>query len=151
MDEGIRCQACGADNPSDSVFCQRCGGRIGRAGARVNVTVTNRGAYVSPSGFQPAAGNKYVQFYVTVTNINDPGQTIGNPCDWTLIDSNNQQHNPASVPLDIPPECEGLQMLTHSRPGQEVDGIIYFEIPQSASPVGLIYSDPAHNNLTITL
>jgi hypothetical protein len=34
MDERICCQACGADNPPDSIFCERCGARVATAPAR---------------------------------------------------------------------------------------------------------------------
>jgi len=115
--------------------------------SEVSVAAVNQGVYVSDNQFiQPAAGNKYVQIYVTVTNVNDPGAMIGNQFYFTLFDSNHVGHQPTTASFGE----GGLQSIDNSNPGQKTAGTLIFEIPQGASPVSLIYNDYT-NNLTITL
>jgi hypothetical protein len=106
-----------------------------------------QGVYVSDNQFiQPAAGNKYVQIYVTVTNVNYPDETIGNQMFFTLFDSNNVGHQPTTASFGE----GGLQRIDNANPGQKTAGALIFEISQSANPVSLVYNDFT-NDLTIKL
>ena len=115
--------------------------------SRISITAVNQGTYTSSNQFeQPAAGNKYVQIYVTFTNINDPGASIGNQLFFTLFDSNNVGHQPTLASFGE----GGLQSLSNSNPGQKTAGTMIFEISQSANPATLVYNDLT-NDLRITL
>lgn len=115
--------------------------------SRISLTASYQGVYVSDNQFiQPKAGNKYVQIYVTVTNVNYPGETIGNQFYFKLFDSKNEGHNPTTASFGE----GGLQSISNSNPGQTTAGTLIFEISQSATPVSLIYNDFT-NDLTVTL
>jgi hypothetical protein len=95
---------------------------------------------------QPKPGDKYVQFYVTVKNIDYPNKPIGNPHSFKLFDSNNEGHSPL-----VPSHGEwGITGMTSSNPRDESEGVLIFEIKQNAEPVKLTYND-YDNNLTINL
>ena len=113
---------------------------------KISITAINQGTYASDNQFeQPAAGNKYVQIYVTVTNVNYPDETIGNQLFFTLFDSNNVGHQPTLASFGN----GGLQSISNSNPGQKTAGTLIFEISQSANPLSLVYNDMT-NDLTIT-
>ena len=115
--------------------------------SKISVTASNQGVYVSDNQFiQPKAGNKYVQIYATVTNVNYPGETIGNQYFFKLFDSKNEGHNPTTASFGE----GGLQSIVNSNPGQKTSGKLIFETPQSANPVYLTYND-YENDLKITL
>jgi len=66
--------------------------------SRISVTASYEGVYVSDNQFiQPKAGNKYVQIYVTVTNVNFPDEMIGNQFYFKLFDSKNEGHTPTTA------------------------------------------------------
>ncbi len=115
--------------------------------SEISIAATYQGVYVSDNQFmQPSAGDQYVQVYVTVTNVNDPGATIGNQFFFTLFDSNHVGYQPTTASFGN----GGLQSIDNSNPGQKTAGTLIFEIPQSANPVSLTYNDLT-NDLTITL
>ena len=115
--------------------------------SEISIAATYQGVYVSDNQFmQPSAGDQYVQVYVTVTNVNDPGATIGNQFFFTLFDSNHVGYQPTTASFGN----GGLQSIDNSNPGQKTAGKLIFEIPQSANPVSLTYNDLT-NDLTITL
>ncbi len=115
--------------------------------SKISVAASNRGVYVSDNQFiQPKAGNKYVQIYVTVTNVNYPSETIGNQFYFKLFDSKNEGHSPTTASFGE----GGLESISNSNPGQKTAGTLVFEISQSANPVYLTYDD-YENDLTITL
>ena len=115
--------------------------------SKISVTAYNQGVYVSDNQFiQPKTGNKYVQIYATVTNVNYPGETIGNQYFFKLFDSKNEGHNPTTASFGE----GGLQSIDNSNPGQKTSGKLIFETPQSANPVYLTYND-YENDLKITL
>ena len=115
--------------------------------SKISVAASNRGIYVSDNQFiQPKAGNKYVQIYVTVTNVNYPGKTIGNQFYFKLFDSKNEGHDPTTASFGE----GGLKSIDTSNPGQKTAGTLVFEISQSANPVYITYDD-FENDLTINL
>ena len=115
--------------------------------SKISITASNQGVYVSDNQFiQPKAGNKYVQIYATVTNVNYPGEMIGNQLYFKLFDSKNEGHSPTTASFGE----GGLQSITTSNPGQKTAGTLIFEISQSATPVSLNYNDFT-NDLTVTL
>ena len=115
--------------------------------SEISIAATYQGVYVSDNQFeQPSAGDQYVQVYVTVTNVNDPGATIGNPFFFTLFDSNHVGYQPTTASFGN----GGVQSIENSNPGQKTAGTVIFEIPQGANPVSLTYNDLT-NDLTITL
>ncbi len=86
---------------------------------KISITAINQGTYVSDNQFeQPAAGNKYVQIYVTVTNVNYPDETIGNQLFFTLFDSNSVGHQPTLASFGE----GGLQSISNSNPVQKNSG-----------------------------
>ena len=115
--------------------------------SKISVTAYNQGVYVSDNQFiQPKTGNKYVQIYATVTNVNYPGETIGNQYFFKLFDSKNEGHNPTTASFGE----GGLQSIDNSNPGQKTSGKLIFETSQSANPAYLTYND-YENDLKITL
>ena len=115
--------------------------------SKISVTAYNQGVYVSDNQFiQPKTGNKYVQIYATVTNVNYPGETIGNQYFFKLFDSKNEGHNPTTASFGE----GGLQSIVNSNPGQKTSGKLIFETSQSANPAYLTYND-YENDLKITL
>jgi len=95
---------------------------------------------------QPKAGNKYVQLYVTVTNVNYPDELIGNLYFFKLFDSNNEGHFPAAPSFGE----GGLTSISNAHPGEKTAGLVIFEIKQNAQVVKLIYND-YENDLKINL
>jgi hypothetical protein len=116
--------------------------------AAIDVTAQYLGTYVSDNQFlQPKAGNKYVQFYVTVTNVNDNSKPdLGNQFNFKLFDSSNEGHTPVTVSFG----GEGIQSYPNSHPSDKTSGKVIFEITASAAPKQLIYDDWS-NKITINM
>lgn len=59
------------------------------------VDVTAQHKVSTPTGyfaFTPTPGYKFIKWYVTVVNLNDPGRDIGDPFYFKLYDSLNERH-----------------------------------------------------------
>lgn len=114
----------------------------------IDVTAKYLGTYVSDNPYlQPDAGNKYVQFYVTVTNVKDSSKPdLGNQYNFQLFDSYHEGHGPATASFGE----EGIQSYPNSHPGDKTSGKVIFEIKASATPKQLIYDDLS-NKITINM
>ena len=107
--------------------------------AQVSVNAQYRGAYIPSQYFPtPKPGNQYVQFYVTVKNLNADGVLLGNAFSFTLFDSANQGYSPATVTFM---NNDYIKSVQNSHPGDTTAGTLVFEIKQGATPQKLIYSD----------
>ena len=109
-------------------------------------TSSQLGSY--PLGSTPSPGNTYVVFDVTLTNQNKDSLYVGNPLYFTLktSDGTAYQYSPSSTWLDNP-----LTGVSNTYPGDKVTGKIAFEIPQSATPSELTYSDGLNGVVTTNL
>lgn len=91
----------------------------------------------------PKAGYKFVFFNATVTNINASG-SVGRGrtvrADYfTLHDSNGYAYGVSSLVSDLHVAGFPYDAITH--PGDKVNGLLPFEVPQNAALVNLVYSD----------
>jgi hypothetical protein len=116
------------------------GGGTGEAG--VGITVNSVNSYNQlGSGYlvsTPKAGNKYVVFDVTVTNLNKDDFGIGSPTYFKLTTSDGTAYSYSSASYYTSKEIE---LVAHSAKGEKVTGQVAFEIPQSATPAKLVYND----------
>ncbi len=102
--------------------------------------------YESNQFMQPKPGDKFVSFYVTVTNINYQNGHIANPWFFTLFDLNNERREPTTSSFGE----SDLKTIANSYQEDKSAGTLRFEIKQNGSPMKLIYGD-YENNLTINL
>ncbi len=102
----------------------------------------------SQLGSYPLPGNTYVVFDVTLINQNKDNMYLGNPLYFTLKTSDGvvYQYYSSSNWLDNP-----LTGVSNTNPGDKVTGQIAFEIPQSATPSELTYSDGINGVVTTNL
>ena len=111
----------------------------------VNVTQVPAPANIGPSSLfnTPKAGYKFVFFNVTVTNINASGSTgqgrTVRPDFFTLHDSNGYAYGVSPLVRDLHIAGFPYNVITH--PGDHVNGLLPFEVPQNAKLVNLVYSD----------
>ena len=119
-----------------------------KSAAKVDVAAKYLGTYVSDNSYlQPKTGYKFVQFYVTVKNVNDNNKPdLGNQYYFKLFDSYNEGHTPATVSFGD----AGIQSYPNSHPGDKTSGKVIFEIKTSATPKQLIYDD-WYNKITINM
>lgn len=110
----------------------------------VNVTEVPAPASVGSSSLfnTPKAGYKFVFFNATVTNINASGPGLGrtvSPDYFTLHDSNGYAYGVSPLVNDLHIAGFPYNVITH--PGDKVNGLLPFEVPQNATLVNLVYSD----------
>jgi Domain of unknown function (DUF4352) len=80
----------------------------------------------------PKPGYKFVMYNTTVTNINATKRNVHTSF-FTLHDSNNYTYS-ASYASTFPNNV-------FTNPGDKVNGILIFEVPQNAKLVNLVYND----------
>jgi Domain of unknown function (DUF4352) len=104
--------------------------------------------YTPPSQYTPTPkpGYQYVQFYVTVKNLNDEGVDLGNPFYFSLFDNTNQGYGASGVTFLA---GNMIKDIPNSHPGDTTVGTIFFEIKQGATPQKLMYNDFS-NKVTVT-
>ena len=88
---------------------------------------------VSAPVIPPVEGNKYVNFYVTLTNLNMTHHGLGNQYEFKLYDSENKSHSPALESF----RPGGLGSITDSKPGDKVNGTLVYEISNTAIHLAL--------------
>jgi hypothetical protein len=133
--------------PTSSAVPTPASAKSTASNSKISVTADYRGVYGSDNPLiQPKAGNKYVQFYVTVTNVNYPLEIPENPAWFKLVDSKAQVHDPAAPSYGE----SSLGGDLKPNPGEKITGLLVFEIAQDANPVKFVYNDFA-NNLTINV
>jgi hypothetical protein len=100
--------------------------------------IANQVPYLS--SLKPNSGYKYVAYDATVKNINAKSRWIS-ASNWQLRDTSGGVYTVASptYSLDIK-EFKSVD----SHPGDTVNGVIIFEVPQSASPTSLTYDDGSY-------
>ncbi len=93
----------------------------------------------------PAAGNTFVVFNVTCTNNNQKNQALGDPLFFKLTTKDGTAYEASGVWVTDP---SAIKTVTNSNPGEHVTGNVAFEIPQSAVPQTLTYSDGLNQVVT---
>jgi hypothetical protein len=127
-----------------SLFMAGCGGPSTN-GSSSNIAVTlNSQQVVSQlgSGFAvstPQAGNQFVIFNVTVTNLNENNWPLGNPLYFKLTTADNAAYSYSSSTYYL--SASALNPVSNTNPGETVTGQIAFAIPQSATAATLTYND----------
>ena len=128
--------------------------------ATITVTATSLGAsdsltssYGTPTA--AASGNKFVTYAMYFQNINAKGESMGNPTEVTLRDTQGNIYSYDSFGYSVKQQVagrtlEGLTSQSNTQPGDKYSGIIVFQIPQSATPKSLTYDDYS-NRITINL
>jgi hypothetical protein len=121
-------------------------GGSGNIGVKVNSQQTMDQI---PSSFgvmsTPAAGNKYVVFNVTCSNNNQKNQVLGDPLFFKLTTKDGTAYDASGVWATDP---SAIKTISNSNPGEHVTGNVAFEIPQSAVPKTLTYSDGLNEVVT---
>jgi len=115
----------------------------GSGNAGVDVTINSK--HFSPS---PKTGYQYVNFDVTVKNLNEKDLTIGNPNYFKLTTADGSVYEYAYLSSG-----NAISSVSHTNPGEKVTGTIAFEIPQNAQPTKIQYNDYSNQvviNLTST-
>jgi hypothetical protein len=127
----------------------------------INVTQVPAPTSVGSSSLfnTPNAGDKFVFFNTTVTNINASGSVgLGRTVSadyFTLHDSNGHAYSVSPLVNDLHIAGFPHNVITH--PGDKVNGLLPFEVPQNATLVNLVYSDSRGangdfaGNVTVTL
>jgi hypothetical protein len=93
----------------------------------------------------PAAGNTFVVFNVTCTNNNQQNQALGDPLFFKLTTKDGTAYDASGVWATDP---SAIKTISNSNPGEHVTGNVAFEIPQSAVPQTLTYSDGLNQVVT---
>ncbi len=88
----------------------------------------------------PKEGSKYVAYNVTTTNENAPSRQT-QAYFFTLLDSDNRVYNVDYLVLANKSIHAYPEAFTRTQPGDKVNGIIVFEVPQNATLVSLRYDD----------
>lgn len=121
-------------------------GSSGNIGVKINSQQT---VYQISSTFgvmsTPTTGNKYVVFNVTCTNNNQQNQALGDPLFFKLTTKDGTAYEASGVWATDP---SAIKTITSSSPGEHVSGNVAFEIPQSAVPKTLTYSDGLNQVVT---
>ena len=106
--------------------------------------------------YKPSPGNKWVMYNATVTNVNATDRPVWSGL-FLLRDSNGYVYrtdlsvNPSQYSNPFP------SGNTMTQPGDKVNGILLFQVPQNAKLTALVYDDHqvAHNdwrgNVTVKL
>lgn len=113
------------------------GGGGGAQAASMSATA-NQVAVPSFEFYTPKTGYKYVAFNATVNNVNAKSRWIGTSY-WQLRDTSGNVYTVATPTYasDNPKEFKSVD----SQPGDTMNGIIIFEVPQSATLKSLTYDD----------
>ncbi|MFZ0926669.1 MAG: DUF4352 domain-containing protein [Halobacteriota archaeon] len=113
------------------------GGGSGNAGIAVKVnsqqTASQIGTYSTP-----AAGNEFIIFNVTVTNLNQDNELLGNPNFFKLTTADGAVYQYSSSTFSAPNALQGVQ---NTNAGDKVSGVVAFEVPQGAIAKTLTYND----------
>ena len=94
-------------------------------------------------------GYQYLNFDVTVKNLNKKDLDIGNPNYFKLTTADGSVYEYAYLSS----LGNAISSVSHTNPGEKVTGAIAFEIPQNAQPTKLQYNDYSNQvviNLTST-
>jgi hypothetical protein len=123
------------------------GGGSGNAGVAVTVNSQQTASQIG-SGYlvaTPKAGDQYLIFSVTVTNLNQKNWDIGNPYYFKLTTAGGTVYEITSSSFL---GDKSLTSVSNTNPGEKVSGQIAFEIPQSAKATTLTYSDGINQVVT---
>ena len=124
------------------------GGGSGNSGIALKVNSQQAMSQVG-SGYlvsTPTAGNKYVVFDVTCTNLNQKSQTLGDPYFFKLTTSDGTVYTVSGSTFFN--NGQDLKTVSNTNPGEHETGKIVFEIPQSATPKTLTYDDGINSVVT---
>jgi hypothetical protein len=92
----------------------------------------------SPYVYAPKHGYKFVMFNTTVTNINANSRNV-HTLFFTLHDSNNNAYSVSQATNDK--SIAGFPNNVVTQPGDKVNGLLVFEVPQNATLKSLTYND----------
>jgi hypothetical protein len=104
--------------------------------SKIEISAAYRGELASVAGSSSKPGTKFVQYYVTLSNINANNRHMGY-VDLKLKDTNGNIYDTATFTGSIP---GAMGFSTQTRPGDKVAGNVAFNIPRDAVPKSLIYS-----------
>ena len=93
----------------------------------------------------PKAGDVFLIYDVTVTNINQKNWDIGNPYYFKLSTAGGTVYEIASSTFL---GDKALTPVSNTLPGEKVSGQIAFEVPQSAKATSMTYSDGTNQVIT---
>jgi len=123
--------------------------------ADVNVTATT---VQSPQQFSnntltPRAGDKYVQYNATFTNINAPSTQISDWYSFQLLDSSKNVYSVEQLIQQKYLTTTFPSGYTVTQPGDKVSGNLIYEVPQNATIVALRYSNylSSSNKFNVTV
>lgn len=88
--------------------------------------------------YTPKQGYAFVTFNATVTNINATSRNVHTSY-FTLHDSNNSAYLVSRATTDK--SIEGFPNNVVTNPGDKVNGLLVFEVPQNATLATLVYDD----------
>jgi hypothetical protein len=115
----------------------------------VNSVTTSSDLAKYPFESTAAPGNKFVVVDLTLTNLNKNDLYMGNSLYFRLITNDGAVYS-YSTRADILLN-NTLEDQFHTNPGDTVTGQVPFEIPQSATPASLRYSDSYNPPVTTNL
>jgi len=124
------CTTSNTSNTSDNT-------KLGYMGLKVT-SVPAPATIGSPYVYTPKQGYKFVMYNATVTNINATDRYVHTNF-FTLHDSKNIAYGISQATNDKSIAGFPNNVLTH--PGDKVNGLIVFEVPQNAKLVNLVYDD----------
>lgn len=115
----------------------------------VNSVTTSSDLAKYPFESTAAPGNKFVVVDLTLTNLNKNDLYMGNSLYFRLTTNDGAIYS-YSTRADILLN-NTLEGQFHTNPGDTVTGQVPFEIPQSATPASLRYSDSYNPPVTTSL
>ena len=117
--------------------------RVGGSSSNIAVAVNSQqtASQIGSGAFSgtPQAGNQFVIFNVTVTNLNKNNWPLGNPLYFKLTTADKAVYSYSSSTYYL--GSNALTLVSNTNPGETVTGQIAFEIPQSATATTLTYND----------
>ncbi|MGZ4865562.1 MAG: DUF4352 domain-containing protein, partial [Halobacteriota archaeon] len=132
---------------SNTTTQNQSGGGTGTANVAVKINSVANKTQIG-SGYlvsTPKAGSKYMVFDVTVTNLNEKSQDIGNPYYFKLSTKDGTAYEITSSSFLGDSQ---LKSVSNTNPGEKTSGTLAFEVPQSAIATKLTYND--YTNQVVT-
>ncbi len=104
----------------------------------INITATPTQAPSQAGLFVPRQGEQFVYYNVTFTNIN----ATERPASPLFFSARDAANNSYSVDVKtVDPTIHGFPAASVTRPGDVINGLIVFQVPQNTTLTTLVYND----------
>jgi hypothetical protein len=105
---------------------------------QINIHATSTLAPAQVGSFVPRQGNQYVFYNVTLDNVN----ATSRPASLLFFAAHDTANNTYGTdPATFDPSIHGFPAATLTRPGDVVNGVVVFQVPQNTTVTTLTYND----------